>query len=635
MTGGQRTSLLSYLRARTAPEQTRQLSDSELLGRFTAARDEAAFAALVRRHGPMVLGVCQRVLHDSHDAEDAFQATFLVLARKAACVPWQGSVAGWLHQTAHHLALRARAAALRRRTHEGRARPAAPTDPLAEVTLREAQQALDAELARLPEKYRAPIVLCCLEGAARDEAAQRLGWPLQMLKSRLEQGRALLRKRLQRRGIALAVCLAGVTLAEGAAPAVAPALAEATGRRAVQFAAGQVGVASTQVLTLAQGALKTMTATRRTVLALVLLVAGLTAGGGGLLAVPAGGERPAEQTGRQAAVRERARPPALELLRRAPAPLAPRPRGPKAVNGLLLTLEAPPTHTSMRPDGSNIGNTRLNLYFKNVGKQPLKLDMSAVPFELGTRLTVKGPEAGSVRFEPVREQVPFLNPTAEEFRLLQPGESWRRGINFPADRLNNGHFHLLEPGTYRITVTYALLPATDSPFAAGSWTGTVVSNELALVVAPNISDVRGHGPVRGLCARLSLPQEKYAVGEPIRAAYAVTNVSKPELALWHSGFWPNHRIIVRDEAGAVVPLTAQGRRCRDAFSPAGKRDKNVAWKLPPGGEDGTQGGHDLTQLYDLTRPGRYTVQYVYEDRQAGGWQGRLPSNAVTFFVVRP
>src|SRR5690242_16411189 len=205
MATGSAHTLLRHIRTVAAPAAG--LSDRELVERFAAGRDEAAFAALLLRHGPMVLCVCRRVLADWHDAEDAFQATFLVLARKAGSLRAGGSVAGWLHGVAYRLALKARVSAARRREREGRAAARPPGDPLAEVSVREAQAILDDELARLPEKFRAPLVLCCLEGLARDEAAARLGWPAGLLKSRLEQARERLRGRLARRGLALSVPL--------------------------------------------------------------------------------------------------------------------------------------------------------------------------------------------------------------------------------------------------------------------------------------------------------------------------------------------------------------------------------------------------------------------------------------------
>src|SRR5262249_50257311 len=139
-------------------------TDERLLERFTLHRDESAFAALVRRHGPMVLGVCRRVLHDEHDAEDAFQATFLVLARKSATIRKRGSLDSWLYGVAYRIALKAKSAAVRRRARERQAAKMALADPSAELAWRDLNPVLDEELNRLPEKYRVPLVLCYLNG---------------------------------------------------------------------------------------------------------------------------------------------------------------------------------------------------------------------------------------------------------------------------------------------------------------------------------------------------------------------------------------------------------------------------------------------------------------------------------------
>src|SRR4051794_33095221 len=180
--------LLHHLRElAAAPDDT--ASDRELLRRFAERRDEAAFASLMRRHGPMVLRVCRRLLPHGPDAEDAFQATFLTLAKKAGAVRWHDSAAGWLHGVARNTARRARDAAARRARHERGAPARAGADPLAEMSARELLGALDEELSRLPRQYREPLVLCYLEGAARDEAARRLGCPLGTLKGRLERGK--------------------------------------------------------------------------------------------------------------------------------------------------------------------------------------------------------------------------------------------------------------------------------------------------------------------------------------------------------------------------------------------------------------------------------------------------------------
>jgi RNA polymerase sigma factor (sigma-70 family) len=200
-----------------APTQT-AAADCELLRRFAIGREEAAFEALLRRHGSMVLRVAQRLLHHRQDAEDVFQATFLTLAGKAASIRQGASVGCWLHGVARHLALQTKSAAVRRATHETHAEQRTVADPLAVITVREAQATLDEELARLPERPRAALVLCYLEGATQDEAARQLGWSSATLRRRLEQGRHLLRVRLARRGLTLSAALLGALLgAEGRA----------------------------------------------------------------------------------------------------------------------------------------------------------------------------------------------------------------------------------------------------------------------------------------------------------------------------------------------------------------------------------------------------------------------------------
>ncbi len=179
------------------------LSEATLLERFVAGRDESALAALVALHGPMVLGVCRRLLRDEHDVEDAFQATFLVLVRRAPAIRDGDRVGPWLHGVAHRVAVRARANTARRhareRTVEAMLREA-PSSPFADASHRELRSVLDDELARLPEAMRAPLVLCYLEGLTHDEAAQQLRWPVGTVRSRMARARDRLRRRLTRRG---------------------------------------------------------------------------------------------------------------------------------------------------------------------------------------------------------------------------------------------------------------------------------------------------------------------------------------------------------------------------------------------------------------------------------------------------
>jgi RNA polymerase sigma factor (sigma-70 family) len=210
------------------------LTDRELLQRFHRERDRDAFTVLVSRHAPMVLGVCRRVLRHEQDAEDVCQATFLTLARKAGSRNWRDSVAPWLYRVAFHLALRLRRNRLREGVSTQPALNSTETDPLAVVSGRELCFVLDEELRRLSDVYRSALVLCCLEGLTRDEAAHRLGWSLGTLKRRLEHGRALLRQRLERRGYTLPTVLTAGLFAAGSADAGLPAgLAQSIVRGAV------------------------------------------------------------------------------------------------------------------------------------------------------------------------------------------------------------------------------------------------------------------------------------------------------------------------------------------------------------------------------------------------------------------
>src|SRR6516162_6428863 len=204
--------ILRHLRSRLTEER----SDAELLQRFAAHQDEEAFAALVERHGALVLEVCRRILHDTHDAEDAFQVTFLVLACKASSTRWQPTVGPWLYRVARQVALRARANAARRHAREKRAVPAPRPDPIDEADWRDSRPILEEELDRLPAKYRDPLILCCLEGKTHQEAAHLLGWPKGSISNHLARGRALLLQRLARRGITLPATVLTTVLARRA-----------------------------------------------------------------------------------------------------------------------------------------------------------------------------------------------------------------------------------------------------------------------------------------------------------------------------------------------------------------------------------------------------------------------------------
>jgi RNA polymerase sigma factor (sigma-70 family) len=241
-----RTAALVPLLTKRPTSPADAATDRDLLRRFARCKDEAAFATLVHRHGAMVLGVCRRVLGNPADAEDACQATFLVLARKAGSARWQPSAASWLYATARQVALNARTARARRAKHEGRALAKPQIGPLAEISGEELLAILDEELGNLPERYRAPVVLCCVEGLSRDEAAAQLGIPTATLKGQLERGRKRLHDALGRRGVTLGAGL--LLLATATQGAATPA------RLVNAIGSAVAGQASPTVSALAEGA---------------------------------------------------------------------------------------------------------------------------------------------------------------------------------------------------------------------------------------------------------------------------------------------------------------------------------------------------------------------------------------------
>jgi RNA polymerase sigma factor (sigma-70 family) len=281
------------LMGRRSHEAGAGLADGELLRRFVEGRQETAFAELVARHGRHVWSVCRHILRHEQDAEDAFQATFLLLARKASAIRKQDSVGSWLHGVACRVALKARGRAAAQAARTPPSTPNAAPEPSAEAALREVLALLDEEVARLPEKLRAPFVLCCLQGKSKPEAARELGWPEGSVSGRLAQARTTLRERLARRGVTFSAALTATALFGGPSAAAPP---QATLNRASIGSGSGMGGVSASAHALAQAAGREMPwlALARWLLPAALGLALVCAAGVALLPDPAASSEAAE-----------------------------------------------------------------------------------------------------------------------------------------------------------------------------------------------------------------------------------------------------------------------------------------------------------------------------------------------------
>jgi RNA polymerase sigma factor (sigma-70 family) len=307
MASTQLAGVLRHLHQIVGPPDSAELSDAQLLQCFLAERDETAFRLLVERHGRMVLGVCRYVLRQRQDAEDAFQATFLILAQSAASIRKGAALASWLYGVAYRTALNARTRMMKRRQHERRVGKVAHTAPDLDLAWQELQAVLAEEVNRLAEKYRAPFVLCCLDGLSKSEAARRLGWKEGTVSGRLAEARKRLQQRLSRRGLTLAAALCAGAWSAGARAGVPSVLIRTTLQAALGVASGQTtaSVAPAPVAALVEGAKQTMFLGKVKLVGVLLLVAGLAAGGVGVhihraLAAPPAAEQPAASAARKA-----------------------------------------------------------------------------------------------------------------------------------------------------------------------------------------------------------------------------------------------------------------------------------------------------------------------------------------------
>jgi RNA polymerase sigma factor (sigma-70 family) len=357
--------LLDYLRKVCGAHVADDLTDAELLERFRKQRDETAFSVLVHRHGPMVLGVCRRILGDRHGAEDAFQAAFLVLVRRAGSISRTGSLPAWLQGVAQRVAIRARNQEMAQRQRERQYKPMPTTEPIDDLTWRELRTVLDQEIARLPEKYRAPLVLCHLEGKTYDQAARELGWTKTSLRRRLDEARELLRERLVRRGITMSAgALATVLCEKMSGPAVGAMLTINTVKAAVSMAAGRAvaaSCASAQAVAWAEKTFVGIGAIPVKLVAITLAI-GVAVGGAGLAGYRALAERQQEAkavkpetSSVRATVAQKKGPPGTDLFG------DPLPKGALARLGTVRFRAGHSADLAFAPDGKTLASTDSSL----------------------------------------------------------------------------------------------------------------------------------------------------------------------------------------------------------------------------------------------------------------------------------
>jgi RNA polymerase sigma factor (sigma-70 family) len=278
MAGGRVRTVLRQLKSAALVPGGYGVSDAQLLEQYLAQHSEIAFEALLRRHGPMVYGVCRRVLANNHDAEDAFQATFLVLVRKGQSIWPRSGVGHWLYGVAYRTSMKARAMNAKRRAKETAACQRACPPQAADLTACDLQAVLDQELHRLGDKYRVPLILCDLEGKTRAEAARQIGCPAGTVATRLVKARALLAKRLTRRGLTLSAGGVALVLGQAAAGAVPAPLLESTMTAASAFAARPLAAGaaiSAEIIALTEEVLRTMSMSKCKTVVLFFLAAGM------------------------------------------------------------------------------------------------------------------------------------------------------------------------------------------------------------------------------------------------------------------------------------------------------------------------------------------------------------------------
>jgi RNA polymerase sigma factor (sigma-70 family) len=463
------STLLDYLHSIATPP-CRERSDGDLLAAYCAHRDETAFAELVHRHGSLVYGVCRRILNHNTDAEDAFQATFVLLARRAATVDPRRPLANWLYTVAYRTALKAKGRRARRRDVEKMAPTQRPDmAAVAQPDRQEMQDLLHRELLAIPADDRALILLCDIEGRPHRQVATELGIPSGSVSRQLAGARERLRARLTRCGVAITASTMAMLLSEGARAAVPSVLLKAAIHAAMTDAGG--ALASQSVAHLVAAVQRDVLLAKVKLGAAVLFITlGLAAASAGFLLLTRGPTSPSAQ-------QESTSGTILESTKETD-------RG-RPVKGLRLVLSADKTELVPGPDGK-IAPITLRLHFHNESKQGMRIktDNLLPTWEERIELTVTGPEESSVD---AREQKASKGkPATGFFQPLDAGKSKLAGeCKFPGPLAHGADgkvlvYTLRKSGKYRLHATYL----NGDRAVDGVWSGQVTSNEIVLTLHP-------------------------------------------------------------------------------------------------------------------------------------------------------
>ena len=611
MPTGPLTGVLQHVRRTALLRDGAGQTDGQLLRDYVRCRDETALATLVERHAPMVWGVCCRVLVNFHDAEDAFQGTFLVLVRRAASIASPDALANWLYGVAHQTALKARATVAKRRDRERQVTDVLEPAATEQDLWNDLRPLLDEELSRLPENHRTVLVLCDLEGKTRAEAARCLGVPEGTVGSRLARARVMLAKRLARRGVVLSGGALAAVLSQNVASAGAPVAVVSNAIRAASaFAAGQVtaGPVSVGAAALAEGVLKAMMLHKLKAVVAVALVLGLIAAG----AAFSGGSPSAR--GNQ--------PPAGE-------PPMPAPQKPdqekevftawgKEINGLQAGVGLRAGEKRTYRHGETV---TLVVRVRNVGKEEvafqyvprfLKENPPTVTDGAGKPVLLRGADAlsGGAR-----------HPSADV--TLAPGKEvelyeWKAALR-PAsdpDRKTPNVEILYGTGTFRIQYERVLGNSTASRIKIDPALSKLATGKLELDVKepekqPQKKEEKESftawgKEINGLQAGLGFPvgeKRAYHFGDSVKIVARIRNLTKEAIEFEHIGaFFVENAPKILDPNGKVVQLpqlTALGLQASHST------------KVPPGGEVALYDwAFDLDAGWKATHgAGTYTLQY--------------------------